>query len=311
MREVPEMGLNRTMLSLWQRLPVIVRAVLAGSVVAAAGILPWSFFVTWNQRVLMSVPWAIVPTALYLWLFWQYLQGAGWPRSTAVARRASLRANRLSSDVWGMAVFAGVLGLAALLPLLGVLSRLVRLPAEAQSITLPPQMPFLTVFLLLVTASVVAGVVEEAAFRGYMQGAIERRHGPVVAILATGALFGFGHFAHHPESVLSMMPFYVAVAAIYGGLAYATNSILPGLVLHAGGDVFSLTRLWTTGQPEWQTSATPPPLIWKTGADAAFWGYLAAFIVVGAAAVWAYATLASVARLEPSAEAHRDAGSSA
>ena len=34
------------MRSLWRRLPVIVRAVLAGGAVAAAGILPWAFFVT-------------------------------------------------------------------------------------------------------------------------------------------------------------------------------------------------------------------------------------------------------------------------
>jgi membrane protease YdiL (CAAX protease family) len=158
------------------------------------------------------------------------------------------------------------------------------------------------VFLLLVMASVVAGVVEEAAFRGYMQGAIERRHGPVVAILVTGALFGLGHFTHHPDSMLSMMPFYLAVAAIYGGLAYLTNSILPGLVLHAVGDVFSLTRLWTTGQPEWQTSSKPPQLIWETGTDPAFWGYLATLILVGGAAVWAYATLATVVRPQLSAD---------
>src|SRR5688572_20641492 len=115
----------------------------------------------------------------------------------------------------------------------------------------PPEMPLVTLFALLVMASIVAGVVEEAAFRGYMQGPMQRRHGPVVAIILSGVLFGVAHFTHHPHSLLAMMPFYVAVAAIYGGLAYATNSILPGLVLHAVGDVFSLTRLWTTGQPEW------------------------------------------------------------
>jgi membrane protease YdiL (CAAX protease family) len=291
------------MLSIWQRLPVIVRAVFAGVAVSLAGLLPWVFFVTWNQKVLVRVPWALVPTAIYLWLFWRYLQGAGWPSSTVSARRTGLRANQLSGDVWGLAMFAGILGLTALLPLLGVLGRLVRLPPEAQPVAVPPEMPFLTIFLLLVMASVVAGVVEEAAFRGYMQGAIERRHGPIVAILTTGTLFGLAHVAHHPSSVLPMMPFYLAVAAIYGGLAYATNSILPGLVLHAGGDVFSLTRLWATGQPEWQMSETPPPFIWETGTDAAFWGYLAAFMVVAGAAFAAYVSLARVARRESAQQA--------
>jgi membrane protease YdiL (CAAX protease family) len=286
------------MLTLWQRLPVIVRAVLAGGAVNTAGVIPWVLFVTANQKVLSSVPWAVVPTALYLWVFWRYLRGEGWPRSTAEARRASLRANPLSADVWGMSIFAGILGFAALVPLIGLMSRLVRMPAEAQSINVPPGMPFLTVFVLLVMASIVAGVTEEAAFRGYMQGPIERHHGPIVALLLSGSLFGLAHYTHHPDSMLAMMPFYLAVVAIYGGLAYLTNSILPSLVLHAGGDVFSLTRLWITGQPEWQVSSKPPTLIWETGADAAFWGYLAALFILGGAAVWAYATLASVVRNE-------------
>ncbi len=284
------------MLSLWRRLPTIARAVITGLAVTAAGTLPWVLLVTWNQRVFPGLPWATLPMALYLWLYWKYLNGSGWPRTTAEARRTSLRANHLSSDLWGMSLVAGIMGLAALLPLLGIMSRLVRLPAESQAINAPPQMPVVTVFLLLVMASIVAGVVEEAGFRGYMQGPIERRHGPVVAILLNGALFGIGHYMHHPASIVAMLPYYLAVAAVYGGLAYATNSILPAIGLHAGGDVFSLTRLWTTGQPEWQVSANPPTLIWETGADAAFWGYVAAFLLLGAGAVWAYSALARAAR---------------
>jgi membrane protease YdiL (CAAX protease family) len=188
--------------------------------------------------------------------------------------------------------------LAALLPLLGIMSRLVRLPAESQAIN-APQMPAFTVFLLLVMGSIVAGVVEESGFRGYMQGPIERRHGPVVAILLSGVLFGALHYTHHPASAVAMLPYYLAVAAVYGGLAYATNSILPSLVLHTGGDVFSHTRLWMTGQPEWQVSAEPPALIWETGVDAAFWGYVAALVVLGTSAVWAYSALAGAVRGAP------------
>ncbi len=248
-----------------------------------------------NVRVLVGVPWAIVPMAIYLWCYWKYLGGAGWPRETADTRRTSLRANRLSGEVWGMSLFAGLIGFAALAPLLALLSRVVRLPAESQPIVTPAGMPFVTTFLLLVMASIVAGVVEEAAYRGYMQGPIERQHGLLVAILVNGVLFGLGHYSHHPASVVAMLPFYIAVSAVYGGLVYATNSILPGLALHAGGDVFSLTRLWVTGRPEWQLSATPPPLVWETGADAAFVGSVAAFVLFAGGAVWAYRELARTA----------------
>jgi membrane protease YdiL (CAAX protease family) len=239
--------------------------------------------------------------ALYLWLFWRYLGGAGWPRMTAQLRRASLRANRLSPEVWGMSLLAGLIGLAALLPLTRIIGRLVTLPAEAEPIIAPPQMPFVTMLLLLVMASIVAGVVEETAFRGYMQGPIERRHGPIVAILVTGVTFGLLHYNHHPASVLAMLPFYIAVSAVYGGIAYTTNSILPAVVLHTAGDVFSLTRLWMTGQPEWQGSASPATatLIWQTGVDFPFVRSVIVFIVLSGAALWAYSALARLAREAP------------
>ena len=286
------------MLSAWRRLPIVVRASIAGIGITVGGTLPWSTLVRWNQHVFVQVPWAVLPMTLYLWLYWKYLKGEGWPHATAQARSTSLRANGLSGEMWGRSLVAGLIGLATLLPLLRLMSRLVRLPAESQPIKVPPQMPFVTVFLLLVMASIVAGVVEEAAFRGYVQGPIERRHGLTVAILVTGALFGLIHYTHHPASVVAMLPYYLAVAAIYGGLAYATNSILPGLALHAGGDVLSLTRLWVTGQPEWQVSgsARPAALIWDTGLDAEFVRPFLVFVVLGTAAVWAYAALARAAR---------------
>jgi membrane protease YdiL (CAAX protease family) len=301
--------MSTSIVSLWRRLPVIVRAVIAGFAVLAIGEAPWggiaghAGLAGWNGRVWVGAPWALVPMALYLWLYWRYLGGAGSPRTTAEARRTSLRANALSADVWGMSLLAGLLGLATLLPLSRVLGRLVTLPAEAEPITAPAHMPFATMFLLLVMASIVAGVVEETAFRGYMQGPIERRYGPVVAILVTGVVFGLAHYNHHPAAALTMLPFYIAVAAVYGGIAYATNSILPAVVLHAAGDVFSLGRLWLTGQPEWQASASPatPTLVWQTGVDFPFVRSVIVFGVLSAAAIWAYSALARTARAAPQA----------
>jgi hypothetical protein len=70
---------------------------------------------------------------------------------------------------------------------------------------------------------------------------------------------------------------------VYGGLTWASNSILPALVLHVAGDIWSLTRLWATGRPEWQLSTTAPQLLNETGADASFFVATAALIVLGAA----------------------------
>jgi membrane protease YdiL (CAAX protease family) len=188
---------------------------------------------------------------------------------------------------------AGVVGLVALVLMQRVMNRLVVLPQQ-QSADLA-KYPALTVALLVVMGSVVAGVVEEGSFRGYIQGPIERRHGPLIAILVTGTLFGLAHFTH-PEVAIVLLPYYVAVAAVYGALAYFTNSIFPSMVLHGGGNMLGAIDLFARGQSEWQASSSPEPLIWKTGTDASFWISLLAFLFAASAAVWAYAALAAVTR---------------
>ena len=284
------------MAALWQRLPIIVRAVLAGALAATAGTVPWAVLVSQNMKHASAVPWAVLPAAIYLGFFWQYAGGAGWPKATSEARRASRRANRLSDDAWGMALVAGGLGLVAVVLLQVVMNRLVRLPAEQKPDI--SHIPLVTVLLLVIMSAIVAGVAEETSFRGYMQGPIEQRHGPVVAILVTGSLFGFAHFTH-PEVGLILLPYYIAVAAVYGMLAYLTNSILPSLVLHAGGNMLGAFDLFTRGHSEWQASPTPKPLVWETGADASFWMSVVGAVVASAVAVWAYKALASAVRRSP------------
>ena len=234
--------------------------------------------------------------AVYLWWYWRYfVRGTGWPRSTADARRMNARANALPHEAWGPALLAGLLGLASVLLLQGVLSRLVALPQQ-RDLDDVSRYPAVTVLMWVVMSAVVAGVVEETSFRGYLQRPIERRHGPVIAILLTGSLFGFVHFTH-PEVGVVLLPFYITAAAVYGALAYVTDSTLPGMVLHAGGNMFSAFDLFTRGRSEWQLSAEPQPLIWETGGpDAAFWGNLAALAIVAALTVWAYSALARVVR---------------
>jgi membrane protease YdiL (CAAX protease family) len=282
---------------------VIVRAAACGLAVSFLGVTVWGGIGGFpglaglNLRILPQVPWAIVPMTLFLVVYLRYLNGAGWPRSTSAARRANLRANPLSGDLWPMSLFAGFIGLAALVPLSTVMGRLFAMPADSQHIEIPAAMPPVTVFLLVVMSSIVAGVVEESGFRGYLQGPIERRYGFAVAFAVSGTLFGLAHFTHHVALTLQMLPFYLAVSAIYGGLTYATNSILPGMVLHAGGDVWGLTRQWMTGQPPWQLSPTPAPvLIWETGIDAAFVTSVVAFLLLAAIATWAIAGVAREAR---------------
>ena len=83
-------------------------------------------------------------------------------------------------------------------------------------------------------------------------------------------------------------PYYVAVSAIYGAVTYLTKSILPAIVLHTGGNIYSNFDLWLHGQAEWQVSPHRTALIWNTGAVASFWRSGIALLIVLAAAAWAF-----------------------
>jgi membrane protease YdiL (CAAX protease family) len=271
----------------------ILTAIGVAVVVLLAGNLPWAGFGrisglgAWNLRVGTAIPWAIVPMTLYLWVYWRFIGGQWSSSSGAEERRRNLRANMVPARVWGVSLSAGALGFVALLALLAVAARLVRLPSSAP-ITTPPEMPGATAFLLLAMQSIVAGVTEESAFRGYMQSMIERKYGVTIAIIISGTLFGLLHFSNHPRDVLLMLPYYVAVSAVYGGLTWAADSVLPALVLHSVGDTVVLTRWWLTGLPEWQVSATAPPLVQDSGIDASFMLAAIVFVLLGFLTARAY-----------------------
>lgn len=270
---------------------LIGRAVLVGMIVLFVGTIPRNLVFAANLRFFAAVPWAVPATAVLLWLFWRYVRGDGPPASTADERRRSFRANRLPARVWTWALLAGGLGLVALVLALRVANRLVELPLQA--VPELGQVPGSTMVALILMGAVIAGVVEESAFRGYMQRLIEQRYGLVVAILITGTMFAVAHL----DFTLMLWPYYVAVTAVYGAVAFLTDSILPSVVLHTGGNVYSNLYLWLYGRAEWQTTSGPADLVWSTGVDAAFLAVLIELVVATAAMAWGYRRLARVCRV--------------
>lgn len=275
----------------------VIRAVLVGVAVMLAGTLPRNFLFAANLRHHPEIPWAIPLIAAYLWLFWRYLDGAGPPAATSAARREALRARRVGARGWAWSLLAGGLGIVALVLALHVANRLVALPPQ----TLPDlaQVPATTVLALLVAAAPIAGVVEEAAFRGYMQGPIERRLGLTTAILVTGTMFALSHLDFTPI----LWPYYVAVAALYGAITHLTRSILPAIVLHTAGNLYSNTDLWRHGRAEWQAAAHAQASVWAAGTDASFWIAVVAGAAFALAAVFAFRGLARAMNPSPAASA--------
>jgi membrane protease YdiL (CAAX protease family) len=279
--------------STWQKLPVIFRAIVTGGLMAAAGTMPWALMAWVNIKYTPAIPWSVVPTAIYLWFYWRFANGKTRPASTRDARKQLARTALPPDETMSMAMVAGVLGLITMVLFQNVFNRMVRLPAHP--IDDLSELSSLSIFCMVIMSAIVAGVTEEISFRGYMQGPIERRHGPVMAILITGMLFGLAHFTH-AETVMALMPFYLSVAIIYGTIAYITQSTRPGILLHAGGNILASFTLLTQGRSEWQTTATPQPLIWESGADTVFWMMVVGTLVFLFITILTYRLLWKIAR---------------
>lgn len=268
---------------------VMGRAIVGGIGMAALGTLPWALISWANLRYLPSVPWSAPIVVVHLWLFWRYAGGEGWPSSTAAERRANRRANAVSAEMWGMAMLAGMLGLGTIVAVMRVMSRLVTIPGELSVDT--SRVSWFTLLVLLIASATVSGIVEEVAYRGYLQRPIERRFGFAVAVVVSGLLFGVMHFTHAGVGV-SLLPYYLTVSAVYGGLAWLTDSVYPSMILHGFGNFFGSIGI-LAGRGDWAREvASPAPLIWQSGPDGPFWASVALLGVMALVTTAAFIALA-------------------
>jgi len=219
------------------KIPVLLRAPMVGFFVMTVGVFAWQILARANVETSPSIPWSTPATAIVLWFYFQYLNGKGWPKVTSSARRISLRANRVDTRVLPMVVAASLIGLAFTISLHFLSLRIVELPPEALVFT--PQglnLPWWTLWISLIMASVVAGVCEEAGIRGYLQTPIEQKHGVVVAVLVSAAVFTAMHFNRELGIALAL-PIFIS-ALWYGALTSAANSIVPMIFIHIALDIF-------------------------------------------------------------------------
>lgn len=89
---------------------------------------------------------------------------------------------------------------------------------------------------MFIMGGVMSGVVEEVAYRGWMQTGLER-HDPDNAILITSLVFAGSHITHGLPTLLLLGPGFFAASMLYGHLARRTGTILPGIAIHVIGDL--------------------------------------------------------------------------
>jgi membrane protease YdiL (CAAX protease family) len=261
-----------------RRVPAVVGALAAGGVILVLGNIPWGVLFALNQRLWPAIPWSVPPAILCLAGAWWYLLGSGPPAATRTWRSESLRAPRPTRATWGWALLAGAAGLTCVGALAWVATAVGAISprATASAPTLPPA----TLTLFAVTNGLVTGVVEEAAFRGYMQVPLERVLGPGWAIAVVGIAFALSHLTHAWVGV-AHLPFYFAASAVYSLLAMRAGSILPGLVLHAAGDGL-LPLLGLLKDVGHAAAVAPQP------GGAAVFGMLTLALVAAALSTWAF-----------------------
>jgi membrane protease YdiL (CAAX protease family) len=218
------------------------KAVILGLLILVSGGITTIPLVNANVTYAPSVPWLVVPLAIYVWLFIRYIGGSGWPRSTGGYRRQHLRNASLPFHSWVWALLAGLFFIAFLFAINAVLSRFIVLEyAIPDQLLRLPQISLLSTLLMI---SIAAGLVEESAFRGYMQTELEEHFGVAIALFVTSAVFVATHFTGLSPMSMTRMAFIGLSSLFYGVITHLVKSIRPAIVIHAVGDSLSFGLLW-------------------------------------------------------------------
>jgi membrane protease YdiL (CAAX protease family) len=228
--------------SVWARLPITPRAIVSGLAIGLIGANVWSLLLIACGPLIASI---VEPVFLILYLWWA--SGRGPPRGTAEARLRAFRAPTLSPAGWFWGLIAAVAFAASVHSAIVILFRLVPFPVaqfrQGYDFSFIAGTPLR--WVVVVISALSAGVCEETGFRGYMQQPLEVRFSPRWAILTSAALFTVLHL-NKGFAGLGMVPIILGAGLLLGTLAWASRSLIPGIIGHTIMDI-GLFAYWWTG----------------------------------------------------------------
>ena len=181
-----------------------------------------------------------------LWLLWQFLDGRIGPAAGMNARRRLLNASRLPGAVWAWALTAGGFAMIAM-AMIDTHSFQVGRGITSNSALAGgfAELPLATGITFMLVTSLLAAVVEESAFRGYMQSDLRQRFGiPSTTIMVALAFATFHVYGRTIAAWLDGFADWVAISVIFSILVYLTGSILPALVCHFAVDAALFSLDW-------------------------------------------------------------------
>src|SRR5579864_7479641 len=249
--------------SLWRKVPVALRAIIAGFLIAAVAANVWLLLLR-N----LDVRLAAVVEAIFLALFLWWASGAGPPRGAQAGRAQAFRRVSLTSSQWLWGLIAALFFAATVHAAIVLLFRFVHFPVAAfrqgYDLSFIPSQPLRWVAVIVSAAS--AGICEEIGFRGFMQQPIEQRHGPSVAILISSLFFLALHLSKG-WALLGMVPIVFGAGVLLGLVAWSAGSLIPCIIGHFVMDVGLFAYWWTgiagtfTARPISETGVDRPFLI--------------------------------------------------
>jgi membrane protease YdiL (CAAX protease family) len=248
---------------LWSKLPVPVRAIVAGFMVSSIGVFTWGGLLSHFLSVFV-----ILPMIAVLWAYWKFFSGTWAAKRSGAIRKERFRLTRLRPGVLKWGILAALLFVVIVQASFVITFRLIPFPAArfTADYKMLDKFPLWQGWLIIIMSSVVAGICEETGFRGYMQVPLEKKYGAAKGIVLTSIAFTVIHLTH--TWAYPILPHIFFASVLLGILAYKSNSLIPGIIGHSILDVFDYSVWWTnitggfTKQPIFQTGIDLHFIVW-------------------------------------------------
>ncbi len=223
----------------WMKVPLLIRSIIVGFGVSSIGIGIW-VLLAFN----IPVPWSVLAMGTILILYWMYFSGKWNPSNTQAFRRSCTRQINLKKPVWVWGLMAAISIIFVLHWGLALTFRIYEFQPEIfKTASYLNDYPAWMSWPLIIMASLVAGICEEIGYRGYLQKPLEQKYGPIVGISITSVVFVVIHL--HQAWASGILVGIFTISFMIGFLAYATNSLLPGIIAHVTFDIINYSYWWS------------------------------------------------------------------
>ncbi|MDO8124964.1 MAG: type II CAAX endopeptidase family protein [Candidatus Hermodarchaeota archaeon] len=223
---------------LWNRIPIIIQALILMLSVTMIGTLSWSLLL-----ILTPFPWTILIMGGILFGFVLFFSGRWGHKATQEFRWTNFRLVKLPSSVWLWSIVAIILFVVISQAMLVVTFRLIPFPSELFTIYNLEGVPVWVAWPFVFMAAMVAGICEEIGFRGYGQVPLEKRYDQKLAIAFVSITFIIFHLN---QAWLPPIFIHGLILSVFlGYLAYLSGSLIPVMIAHTSMDVFLFSYWWS------------------------------------------------------------------